>query len=241
MDYGLKSNIYHFIAKAPNNKVILYHQGHGGDFYKSKEQIRAFLDSGYSVIGFCMPLLGLNNKPTIQLPRQGKLKLTFHDHMKFLSPVNGHSVKYFIEPVAIVLNYLKKNYDYSSISMVGLSGGGWTTTLAAAIDTRIDKSFPVAGSYPIYLRSNSSRDWGRGDYEQTVPEIYNTVNYLELYILGSHGANRKQLQIINQYDSCCFAGTKWETYKDDETKLNPYFQLTRGSLRNGNRRYLSLA
>jgi hypothetical protein len=47
-----------------------------------------------------------------------------------------------------------------------------------------------------------------------VPEIYNTVNYLELYILGSVGANRKQLQIINQYDSCCFAGTKWETYKD---------------------------
>jgi hypothetical protein len=103
--------------------------------------------------------------------------------------------------------------------MVGLSGGGWTTTLAAAIDTRIDKSFRVAGSYPIYLRSNSSRDWGRGDYEQTVPEIYNTANYLELYILGSHGANRKQLQIINQYDSCCFAGTKWETYKDIVRKV----------------------
>jgi hypothetical protein len=40
------------------------------------------------------------------------------------------------------------------------------------------------------------------------------VNYLELYILGSYGANRKQLQIINQYDPDCFAGTKWETYKD---------------------------
>ncbi len=121
-------------------------------------------------------------------------------------------VKYFVEPVAIVLNYLEKNFDYSSVSMVGISGGGWTTTLAAAIDTRIEKSFPVAGSYPIYLRSNSQRDWG--DYEQTVPEIYRTVNYLELYILGSYGLHRKQLQVINQYDSCCFAGTKWETYKD---------------------------
>jgi 3-phenylpropionate/cinnamic acid dioxygenase small subunit len=40
------------------------------------------------------------------------------------------------------------------------------------------------------------------------------VNYLELYILGSYGLHRKQLQVINQYDSCCFAGTKWETYKD---------------------------
>jgi hypothetical protein len=132
--------------------------------------------------------------------------------MKFLLPENGHPVKYFVEPVVIVLNYLEKNFHYSSVSMVGISGGGWTTTLAAAIDTRIKKSFPVAGSYPIYLRSNSMRDWG--DYEQTVPEIYRTVNYLELYMLGSYGIHRKQLQVINQYDACCFAGTKWETYKD---------------------------
>ncbi|MEG4291537.1 hypothetical protein Q5692_23355 [Microcoleus sp. C2C3] len=212
MEFGIESYVYHFIPKTPNNKVVLYHQGHDGDFYESKVQIRRFLDSGYSVAAFSMPLLGFNNQPTVQLPRQGKLKLTSHDHMKFLLPKNGHPVKYFVEPVAIVLNYLEKNFDYSSVSMVGISGGGWTTTLAAAIDTRIEKSFPVAGSYPIYLRSNSQRDWG--DYEQTVPEIYRTVNDLELYILGSYGLHRKQLQVINQYDSCCFAGTKWETYKD---------------------------
>jgi hypothetical protein len=62
------------------------------------------------------------------------------------------------------------------------------------------------------LRSNSPGDWG--DYEQTTPEIDDTVNYLELYILGSYGAGRKQLQIVNYDDACCFAGTKWETYKD---------------------------
>jgi hypothetical protein len=212
MEFGLESHVYHFIPKAPNNKVVLYHQGHEGDFYKSKVQIKRFLDSGYSVAAFSMPLLGLNNQPTVQLLRLGKLKLTSHDHMKFLSPENGHPVKYFVEPVVLLLNYIEKNFDYSSVSMVGISGGGWTTTLAAAIDTRIEKSFPVAGSYPIYLRSNSQRDWG--DYEQTVPEIYRTVNYLELYILGSYGLHRKQLQIINQYDACCFAGTKSETYKD---------------------------
>ena len=111
-----------------------------------------------------------------------------------------------------LLNHLESNVNYSSVSMVGISGGGWTTTLAAAVDTRIEKSFPVAGSYPLYLRSNSPRDWG--DYEQNVPQLYKTVNYLELYILGSYGENRKQLQVINQFDPCCFAGTKWQTYKD---------------------------
>ena len=132
--------------------------------------------------------------------------------MKFLRPKNGHPIKYFIEPVIVSINYLRNNFDYSSISMVGISGGGWTTTLAAAVDTRITKSFPVAGSYPIYLRSNSSRDWG--DYEQNAPELYTRVNYLELYVLGGQGENRIQMQIINKYDTCCFAGKKWETYKE---------------------------
>lgn len=212
MDFGLESHVYHFTPKNPNNNVILYHQGHRGDFINSKEQIATFLDRGYAIAAFCMPLLGLNNQPTVTLPRFGRFKLTAHDHMKFLSPESGHPVKYFVEPVEAVLNYLERNFDYSSVSMVGISGGAWTTTLAAAVDPRIGKSFPVAGTFPMYLRSNSKRDWG--DFEQTAPVIYNATNYLELYVLGSLGPNRGQLQIVNQYDPCCFAGTKWETYRD---------------------------
>ena len=217
MEYGLKSHVYHFIPKRPNNRIILYHQGHRGDFYNGKKQIGEFLDNGYSVLAFSMPLSSPNNQPIIQLPKIGKLKLTSHDHMKFLSPENGHPIKYFIEPVVVALNYIEKNNSYSQVSMVGLSGGGWTTTLAAAVDTRIEVSFPVAGSYPIYLRSNSPRDWG--EYEQNTPELYSTVNYLELYVLGAYGSGRKQLQVINKYDSCCFSGEKWGTYKDIVKKL----------------------
>ncbi|HAC63598.1 MAG TPA: hypothetical protein DCF68_08675, partial [Cyanothece sp. UBA12306] len=210
MEYEIESNIYHFIPKTPNNNVVLYHQGHGGDFYLGKEKIKNLLDHGYSVVGLSMPLTDFNNQPIVQLPGQGQLKLTSHNQMGLLSPEYGHPVKYFLEPVVGALNYLENHYDYPSFSMMGLSGGGWTTTLAAAIDTRIDKSFPVAGSYPLYLRDET--DWG--DYEQHVREIYNTANYLELYILGSYGVNRKQLQITNQYDPCCFSGTRWESYKD---------------------------
>ena len=94
--------------------------------------------------------------------------------------------------------------------MVGISGGGWTTVLIAAIDPRIKCSYPVAGSFPIYLRA--SRDWG--DYEQTVPNLYRVANYPELYVMGAYGSGRKQLQILNKYDSCCFAGVKYQTYED---------------------------
>ncbi len=210
MEFGIESIAYHFVPQNPNNKVVLYHQGHDGDFFLGKKEIETLIEHGYAVMAFSMPLLGLNNQPTIQITHIGKLKLTSHDHMKFLFPQDGHPVKYFIEPVVIALNYIETKYNYTSIAMAGLSGGGWTTTLSAAVDTRIKKSFPVAGSYPIYLRSNSPNDWG--DYEQTIPELYTKINYLELYILGAHGENRKQIQIINKYDPCCFNGINWETY-----------------------------
>ncbi len=219
MEFGLESHVYHFTPKEPNNKVILYHHGHhyyndihGGDFYLAKKQIKEFLDNGYSVVAFTMPLVGLNNRPTVQIPAIGAVKLVKHDQLIFLNPRQGHPIKYFLEPVIMVINHLENNYDYSSISMVGISGGGWTTTLVAALDTRIKKSFSVAGSYPLYLRLNSPQDLG--GIIQDYPELYQTVNYLELYVLAAYGEGRKHLQVINKYDPCCFSGVKWETYKD---------------------------
>ena len=213
MEFGLESVAYHFIPKKPNNQFVFYHQGHRGDFHNGKAQIEILLENGYSVIAFCMPLMGLNNQPTVLHKRLGKLKLTIHDHMKFLSPQNGHPVKYFIEPVIVAANYIDSIFSYSSISMIGISGGAWTTILAAAVDTRIIKSFPVAGSHPIYLRTNHEQNWG--DYEQTIPELYSTTIYLELYALGSVGDHRIQFQIFDKYDPCCFAGTKCNTYKNE--------------------------
>jgi len=58
----------------------------------------------------------------------------------------------------------------------------------------------------------NNKSWG--DYEQYVPEIYRVANYLELYIMGAFGENRNQLQILNQFDSCCFDGTGYTTYVD---------------------------
>lgn len=224
MDFGILSHAYHLIPRTPNARVILYHHGHDGDFILGKEQIKTLLDQGYAVIAFAMPLVGRNNQPTIDFPRVGKLRLTSHDHMKFLTPTSGHPVKYFVEPVIAALNYIEATHGIATVSMIGISGGGWTTTLAAAIDTRIKKSFPVAGSYPLFLASNAPRDWG--DFEQTVPELYQLINHLELYVLGAHGNGRRQLQIINQHDPCCYGGTKWKTY--DQIVANRVQALSSG-------------
>ena len=212
MDYGVNSISYLFVPESSNNKLIIYHQGHGGDFYKGKETIQFFLEHDYTVLAFSMPLLGMNDQPIIEVSNIGTMQLTSHEHFRFLESSNFSPIKFFMEPIAVSLNYLDENYDFSSYDMIGISGGGWTTTLYPAIDSRISQSYSVAGSVPIYLRSVPQN---YGDYEQWIPELYQNANYLDLYIMNSYGDNRKFIQIFNKYDSCCFSGELYKSYENE--------------------------
>jgi len=209
MDYGINSIAYHFIPKNGNNKLVIYHQGHEGFFIKGKDTIQFFLENGYSVIAFSMPLLGINSQPVIETDF-GKIKFFNHNQFAFLESDKLAPIKFFVEPIAISLNHIEKNYSYDDIAMVGISGGGWTATLYAAIDTRVQKSYPVAGTLPIFLRGEDDL----GDYEQIDSKLYRIADYPDLYILGSYGYGRKQLQILNKYDGCCFYGVKHTLYED---------------------------
>ena len=61
-------------------------------------------------------------------------------------------LRYFLEPAVLTANYAFAN-GYEKVSMAGLSGGGWSTTFASAIDKRISASFPIAGSVPCAMRN----------------------------------------------------------------------------------------
>jgi hypothetical protein len=93
--------------------------------------------------------------------------------------------------------------------MTGLSGGGWTTTIYAAIDPTIQVSVPIAGSIPLYLRTGGSV----GDAEQFDPSFYNLAGYPDLYVLGSEGKGRRQIQILNEKDDCCFGSPQHDEQK----------------------------
>ena len=149
MEWGLTSAAYHFIPTQPNNKLIIYHGGHDGDFIVAKDLIAFFLKNGFAVIGMSMPLEGQNNHPVVELERIGKVQLTFHDQLKLLKMKSGHPVQLFLTPVAVVLNYAQP-LGYDSIFMTGVSGGGWTTTMYAALDPRITRSYPAAGTLPLH-------------------------------------------------------------------------------------------
>ncbi len=199
MDFGITSTVYHYYPQNRINKLIMYHHGHYSDMQQHLYIVSFFLNRGYDVIVFAMPLVSPN--PTlivVNIEPFGEIQIRYHDTMMFLELLNRCPLKYFLEPVGTVLNYvLARNY-YSQIAMIGLSGGACITTLYSALDTRIDNSYPVAGSLPLRFRQ-----WDWGDMESYYPRFYQMITYEELYLLACSGG-RRQLQILNLWDPCCF-------------------------------------
>jgi len=200
---GLQGLAYHFIPEHPNRELVVVHHGHACTLdddpspadvgYGLQRTINGLLQEGYGVLGVFMPHM-----------RPGDCT-GGHDAM-FETATTGSPIKYFLEPTAVSLNYLRirsragRFPKYRAFHMTGLSGGGWTTTVYAAIDPTIRCSFPVAGTIPLYLRTKGSV----GDREQFEPAFYGLAGYSDLYILGAHGRGRKQVQILVRRDDCCF-------------------------------------
>ena len=190
------------------NIPIIYHGGHGGifweDIYLSNSQrpnsisvIDFFLEKGFDVIAIEMPLCGANPTP-IQVNENGNsYSLSQHSDIFQLEK----PFYYFFEPVRKTLNFLERKYGSKKFVMIGLSGGGWTTTIYSAIDSRIAQSYEVAGSIPMPLRLNSS---DLGDEEQYYKDFYDRFNYSTLYTLAAHGKDKLHYQILNVDDNCCF-------------------------------------
>jgi len=212
MEYGVDSKAYLFTPTNPNDSLIIYHHGHSNGFHDARNVQTFFLNKGYSVLAFSMPLKGINNQPIVDHPDFGKIKLTSHDMFVFLESDQFSPIKYFVEPIFISLNYVDTNYNFDSYHMLGISGGGWTTTLYSALDDRISASYSIAGSVPIYLRSIPEN---LGDYEQITPDLYRIAEYLDLYVMAAYGDHRKHMQIFNKYDPCCFGGLVSKTYENE--------------------------
>ena len=207
MDYNVNSIAYLFLAEQSNENLVIYHQGHKGDFINGKDAIKSFVEQGYSVLALSMPLKGMNNQPIVDLPNHGIIKLASHNQFFVLDSPQFSSIKFYVEPIAVSLNYLDKMFNFKSYNMVGLSGGGWTTTLTSALDHRISKNYSIAGSFPLYMKSDRLNF---GDYEQTIPELYDIATYEELYIMSSFYTDQRSVQIFIYNDPCCFQAELYE-------------------------------
>lgn len=202
LPYGLVSRALHLKPEQPRGRLVLYHEGHTGKFQRNARLIGRLVAAGYDVVAFSMLLL--DNQPVVDTPHFGPVPLNAYDKLELLP----RHMRLFFLPILAGMGQAMDELKLAEVDMVGFSGGGWATTLMAAMDPRIRRSFPVAGSYPMFLRF--PRGFG-APHEHWGP-LYRVADYLDLYVLGSYGPGRSQTQILNQFDSCCFSGRGADLY-----------------------------
>jgi len=207
---GQSSVGYLFTAKE-SKRLVIVHQGHGCTFGPAgaglQRLIGELLSNGYSVVALYMP------RPA----DCGGNLVAYHAQLfqQVSGKLRGSPLQLFVEPVVQTVNYALKS-GYARVDMVGLSGGGWTTTVAAAVDPRIKLSVPVAGSFPRQLPCGINVN----DPEQDA-----IASYLNLYVLGSLGAGRRQIQVLNEYDRCCFKVKCDRPQHDNQPDIESYERL----------------
>jgi hypothetical protein len=199
-----------------NGKFVIWHLDHfdpetGTDIWEvagRADAIRTLIDEGYTVCGIYMPPDNAGDEGKVHSyppPASAPYEVVADLH-------------YFLETAIRVLNEYAGSF--TAYYMAGHSGGGWTTMMLAALDTRITKSAPNAGSLP--LCATNAVAMGR-DWEQQLPTLINSVEYGDLYVMACSNG-RYQTQFRNAYEGTPINGFNLAIYNlcpfktDVETK-----------------------
>jgi hypothetical protein len=139
----------------PTARLAIVNPGHTCHYNSNPNQdnqtVIDLLNDGYAVLATYMPYYN---------PVQCGLS---HDQLfdpasNFRPAGGAHPLIYFLDTVRRGLNYAIATHGYTEIKLTGLSGGGWTTTLYAALDPRITTGVTIAGSEPFTLRNPSDAE-----------------------------------------------------------------------------------
>jgi dienelactone hydrolase len=214
-----EARAYHLLPTASAlDRLVIVHHGHGDTFtdpsFRMDEMLIELLEAGYAALAMYMPNYGPAPKSPPGVPLDGDR----HGPI-FSLPNPTSALRAFLEPVAACLHHLRTTHAYLDVHMTGLSGGGWTTALYAAVDPSVRASVHVSGSLPLDLRFGSSV----GDEEQNHRPLYaDTIGYRDLYTLGACGSGRRQVQVLYERDPCCFSDLQWPEPTGFAAELEEY-------------------
>ena len=178
----------HFRPVEGNGRLVVFHQGLAGTYHDQWGHIRTLVGQGYNVIAFNQPGYG--------------------DHAGDVPPYEQSEFRMFVEPVVAAIGYALERDRYETVDMLGFSAGAWVTVVTAAVDTRIRRSYAVAGVLPDAMRRTSE-----SAPPQRERRLLDVVSYLDLFVLGAVGEGRGQVHVFNRFDSCCFDGVRGLLYE----------------------------
>lgn len=217
----------HLSTFAGSTCLLIVNGGHGEGFFpnsptpfftnkpepETQAMVRRFVAAGCDVLMSSMPMTGENEFSNEYLGYPVGAQVVnfpnFDPHLYLGTlPVHapptgkGTPLQYFIGAPMASLGYALSLRSYAKVISTGISGGGWTTTMLAALDPRITHSYAVAGSVPFAHRGEA------GDWEQYDGVKPLGIDYSDLYLMGMiDGAGeptRKVRLLYNGKDECCF-------------------------------------
>lgn len=212
---GLSAVAWHVYPRAPNGRAFIYHHGHGGHWGTGVgfNVINRLTTEGFAVLAIGMPLTIPADRGWIYTP-DGQVLTHLNNHNGFTAVETSgvNTLDWFVGNVSRAIAHLEREFGYNSIDMTGWSGGGWTTHLVAALDPRIRRSYPVAGSLPDDVQAiDPGLTEDPEDFEQLPARPwYSVTPWRTIYALGGLGADRRQVHILNAQDSCCSASNQRE-------------------------------
>lgn len=215
--FGLVSHALVLTPKktASSPCALIWHDGHGSTPLEAGGDavVAEALAAGCTTVVMAMPLRGFNLGQVATLPDGTQIRLgdaeprALHNSLRRLDVPGRSALDLFVAPVVQVVSYLTSQNPTTQVMMAGLSGGGWTTSVSAAVDPRISQSLAVAGSAPVRSITNCHYD-----YEQCHPDLLSQVSLEQIYALGAIGepgtGERTAADVLNLYDSCCYFGVE---------------------------------
>lgn len=236
IDYQIYSVKYYNIThygilernKISTNKLVIFNGGHFENPYNSeyfvrlKDRLKA---EGFDLLSLSMTGNGYNRTTKMNFPNyiEGSNPM-YHSSYSSFYDVNFPNKK----PLSIMLsgnyhliNYTIKNNNYNEIHMIGLSGGGWYTTVLSSLITEIKNSYSVAGPLPVMFMVF---DKFKPHWEFFESSLSQNIDYHYLYRLATLDekgkVSRKHYQIFNDQDPCCSRNPEALILKNVFNKIN---------------------
>ena len=143
-----------------------------------------------------------------------------HDYGAHLDLVGSNALGLFYLTMRRGLDYLASlpQADPNRLGVTGLSGGGWQTTILAALDPRVAVSVEVAGIGS--LESNLTRPLDTDEIEENATDLTRGEDYPFFVAMR---APRPTMLIHNAEDDCCFRADLVKPYIYH--RVRPFFRL----------------
>lgn len=222
------ANYIYFIPNAtPTNNWMIEHRGHGSEGTATHTTaINRAIAEGYNVIFMGMPLSDpdTDGQNTTSNPAASAGHEALYEDG--IDTVSYNALELFFSSQVQAINYLFANYTVESLYGLGLSGGAYTLSILAAIDTRITKTIadrgfmPRSAKYYPFYKSGFEPDFEQGGANglqvKCGPRVYQFFTdhpQLEIMAMCTDGG-RVYGTMTHTNDSSIFYGYTWLAWKN---------------------------